>query len=226
MIERLIPQVSSFARAVDGQILLITLFVGFWFIVAEVAFFYLIFKFRHREGQKGQYITGEVKSEKRWVTIPHMLVLICDIFIIVGAVRVWMEVKQTLPPADHTVRIMSQQWAWVFTDPGPDNLIDTPDDVMTTDEMHVEVNKTYHFKLAARDVLHSFSVPVFRLKQDAVPGREIVGWFKAEQTGTFDIQCAEICGIGHGIMGARLIVETPEQHAAWLRGFTNVQASR
>ena len=70
---------------------------------------------------------------------------------------------------------------------------------------------------ASRDVLHSFSVPVFRLKQDAVPGRIIRGWFEAlpNKTGEYDIQCAEICGIGHGIMGARIFVESPEEHAAW-----------
>lgn len=226
MFERLLPRVSSYASEIDGQILLITAFIGFWFILAEVVLFWLIFKFRHKEGKKGLYVTGEQKHEKRWVTIPHMLVLVCDIFIIVGAVRVWSSVKQTMPPADETVRITAQQWAWVFTDPGPDGIIDTPDDVKTVDEMHVKVGKVYHFKLDARDVIHSFSVPVFRLKQDAIPGREITGWFKPERTGTFDIQCAEMCGIGHGIMGARIVIQTPEEHAAWLRERSPAQASR
>jgi cytochrome c oxidase subunit 2 len=70
--------------------------------------------------------------------------------------------------------------------------------------------------MRSRDVLHDFSVPVFRLKQDIIPGREITAWFEPTVAGTFDIQCAEMCGIGHGIMGARIFVETPEQHAAWL----------
>ncbi len=83
-------------------------------------------------------------------------------------------------------------------------------------ELHVEVDKTYHYKLESTDVLHSFSVPVFRLKQDAIPGRVITGWFKPIQAGEWDIQCAEICGIGHGLMGARIHIETPAQHAAWL----------
>ena len=51
-----------------------------------------------------------------------------------------------------------------------------------------------------------------------MPGRRITGWFEPTKTGTFDIQCAEICGIGHGIMAARIVIETPEQHAAWLAG--------
>ena len=76
---------------------------------------------------------------------------------------------------------------------------------------------TYEFQLKSRDVLHSFSVPVFRLKQDAVPGRTIKGWFKPILNGAFDIQCTEICGIGHGIMGARILIEKPDAHAEWVR---------
>ncbi|TDJ14205.1 MAG: hypothetical protein E2O66_03570, partial [Deltaproteobacteria bacterium] len=83
-------------------------------------------------------------------------------------------------------------------------------------ELHVKVDTLYHYKLEALDVLHSFSVPVFRLKQDAIPGRTITGWFEATQTGEYGIQCAEICGIGHGLMGARIFIESPEAHAAWL----------
>lgn len=226
MFERLLPRASSYAGEIDGQIILITAFIGFWFLAAEGILFWLIFKFRHKEGKKSLYVSGEEKHEKRWVTIPHMLVLVCDVFIIVGAIRVWTHVKQTMPPADETIRITAQQWAWVFTDPGPDGIIDTKDDVRTVDELHVKVGKVYHFKLDARDVIHSFSVPVFRLKQDAIPGREITGWFKPEMTGTFDIQCAEMCGIGHGIMGARIVIQTPEEHAVWLRDRSPAQASR
>ena len=95
-------------------------------------------------------------------------------------------------------------------------MLDTADDITTVDELHVEVGKTYHFQLEATDVIHCFSVPVFRLKQDAVPGRTITGWFKPTRVGEFDIQCAEMCGIGHGVMAARIHIETQEQHAAWV----------
>jgi cytochrome c oxidase subunit 2 len=71
--------------------------------------------------------------------------------------------------------------------------------------------------LESKDVIHSFFVPVFRLKQDAIPGRTINGWFKPTKTGTYDILCAEICGIGHGLMGGRIVIESPEQHAAWVQ---------
>jgi cytochrome c oxidase subunit 2 len=143
-------------------------------------------------------------------------VLICDVFIIVGAVRVWYDVKQDLPPAQETVRIVSQQWTWTFTHAGPDGQLDTADDISKVNELHVQHNKLYHFKLESQDVMHSFSVPVFRLKQDAIPGREITGWFKPTLVGNFGIQCTEICGIGHGLMGARIIVANAADHAAWM----------
>ena len=217
MIERFVLQASTYADSIDGQITLIAVLVGFWFLVAEGVLFWLIFRFREKPGQRAQYISGEEAHQKRWISIPHYLVLVCDVLIVVGAVRVWYEVKQTLPTPDRTIRVIGQQWAWTFVDPGPDGLLDTPDDITTVDELHVAVDQTYHFRLTAKDVLHSFSVPVFRLKQDAIPGREIMGWFKATETGEYDIQCAEICGIGHGIMGARIHIETQEQHAAWVK---------
>lgn len=217
MIERYLAQASSYAGDIDGLIVLIAWLVGVWFLISEGVFFYLIFKFRHRDGRKGEYVTGEEKHQKRWITIPHALVLVCDVFIIVGAVRVWYDVKQHLPEPDVTVRIVGQQWAWSFVTPGPDGELGTADDIKTVDDLVTEVGKTYHYKLESRDVLHDFSVPVFRLKQDAIPGRVITGWWKATKVGEFDIQCAEICGIGHGMMGARIHVKSPEDYAAWVR---------
>jgi len=212
----LLESVSTYAGEIDGLILLITVLVGFWFILSEVVFFWLILRYRRKDGVKAAYITGEEHEYTRWVHWPHYLIIVCDIFIIIGAVRVWYDVKQDLPPAEATIRVIGQQWAWSFVQPGPDGKLDTPDDIRTVDELHIKANTLYHYKLEARDVLHSFSVPVFRLKQDAVPGRVITGWFEATKTGTYDIQCAEICGLGHGVMGARVVIETPEEHASWI----------
>ena len=216
MLERYVPSASSYAGDVDGLMLLILVVVGFWFILAEVVLFGLFFKFSAKRNKKASYIAGEKPKEKRWVSIPHYATLVFDVLIIVAATRVWHHVKQTMPEADETVRIEAQQWGWTVTLAGADGKLDTPDDIRTVDEVHVVIDRTYHFELTSRDVLHSFSVPAFRLKQDAVPGRIIRGWFKPTKLGEFDVQCAEICGIGHGIMPARLVIESPEQHAAWL----------
>lgn len=216
MIERWVLAGSSFARDVDFVFDVILWLSGFWFVLAELVFFGLIFRFRKKPGVAAQYVTGEQKHEKRWITVPHLLVLVCDVAILTAAVRVWYDVKIDMPPTEQTVRIVGQQWAWSFIHPGPDGRLDTSDDIKTVDELHLQVGKTYQYQLESRDVLHSFSVPAFRLKQDAIPGRMITGWFKPTKTGTLDMQCAEICGIGHGIMGARIHVETAEQHAAWV----------
>ena len=216
MIEHFVPAASSYASEIDNLFTLIFVLVGFWLVVSMGAFFWLIFRFRKKEGVPAQYVSGELKSQKRWITYPHLLVLVCDVFIVWGAVRVWYDVKQDLPPAQQTVRVIGQQWAWTFVHPGPDGALDTPDDITTVNELHVQEDTLYHYKLESTDVLHNFSVPAFRLKQDAIPGRVITGWFTPTMTGTFDIQCAEICGIGHGLMGARIHIETKEQHAAWM----------
>lgn len=213
-----VPAASTFAGKIDFVFDLIFWIVGFWFLLAEGVFFYLIFRFRKKPGTSGQYITGELKSEKRWITIPHAAVLVFDVIIVVAAVNVWYQVKQNLPDADdkQVVRIEAQQWAWTFTHPGPDGRLDTTDDIRTVNELHVQVDRLHHFQLTSKDVLHSFSVPVFRLKQDAIPGRVITGWFTPTMTGTFGIQCTEICGIGHGLMPASIVIETADRHAAWV----------
>lgn len=222
MISTYLEAASSYAADVDNLVLLIAAIVGFWFLVAQGLFIGFIIKFTAKEGVKAKYIAGEDPKEKRWVAIPHYAVLVFDVLIIVAALKVWTNIKQEMPAADSTVRIISQQWAWTFVHPGADNKLDTPDDIRTVDELHVELGKTYHFELQSKDVLHSLSIPVFRLKQDAVPGRTIKGWFKPTLTGGYDIQCAEICGIGHGIMAARILIETPAEHSDWVKKQTTV----
>ena len=221
MYERYLSAASTYAHSVDHLFILIALLVGFWLIAAETMMFVLIFKFRAKPGRPTQYITGEEKHLKRWITIPHALVLLCDLVIIVGAITVWYNIKQNFPAADETVRVIGQQWAWSFQQAGPDGVMDTADDIRTVGDLHVKVNTTYHFDLISRDVVHSFAVPSFRLKQDALPGRTITGWFRPTKVGTYDIQCTQMCGLGHGLMAGRIIVETPQEHAAWLLRNTN-----
>jgi len=216
MWQRYITGASSYAHNVDHLFMLIAVLVGFWLIVAEVVLFWLIFAFREKPGVPTQHITGEEKHLARWISIPHFLVIVCDIVILVPAIMLWYSIKQVMPPADRTVRVIAQQWAWSFQDPGPDGVLDTADDIRTVGELHVTVNTTYHFELMSRDVIHSFAIPSFRLKQDALPGRTISGWFRPTRVGTYDIQCTQMCGIGHGLMAGRIVVETAQDHAAWL----------
>ena len=212
-----VPQASTFAPDIDNLILLIGVIVGVWFIAAEIILFGFIFKFRARKGVRSQYISGETKDQKRWVSYPHYAVLVFDVIILVGAVQVWNTVKISTPAEAEPVRVISQQWAWTFVQAGPDGKLDTADDIRTVEDLNVEVGKTYLFELHSRDVLHSFSIPAFRLMQDAVPGREIDGWFKPTQVGTFDIQCTQICGLGHALMPGRVHVRSAADHLAWMQ---------
>jgi len=216
MIEQFLERASSYAGDIDFLFDLITYMVGFWFVVAEGALFYFLFRFRRKPDQPTTYVDGTDKKHKRWINIPHLLIIICDIVIIIGAGNVWYKIKQKLPTQDATIGIISQQWAWTFVHPGKDEELHTDDDITLVDELHLEVGKTYHYELTSKDALHSFSVPVFRLKQDAVPGRKIKGWFKPEKEGVYDIQCAEMCGIGHGVMGATLIIHSSKEFDEWL----------
>ena len=97
MIEAFVPAASTYAGDIDFLVNLIFWIVGFWFVLSELVFFYLIFRFRKRDGEPGQYVSGEEKSQKRWITIPHILVLVCDLVILVPAIKVWYDIKQDLP---------------------------------------------------------------------------------------------------------------------------------
>jgi cytochrome c oxidase subunit 2 len=220
MLQSLMMPASTYASHIDFVVDLVGVMVMFWFTVTSGMFFWLLWRYRYQEGVRALYVNGTEPELKRWINVPHYAIIVCDIAIIAAAVNVWYEVKQSLPVADTTIRVVAQQWSWTFVHAGPDNKIDTEDDIKTADELHVEVDKMHHFLLTSKDVLHDFSVPVFRLKQDAIPGREITGWFQPTVPGDYDIQCAEMCGIGHGIMAARIHVETAEQHAAWLASVT------
>lgn len=216
MIEIFLPQVSTFASDIDNLILFILIVTAFFTVATYAVFFKLIFDSRASKGAKAEYLVGDEKHVKVWITRPHAVIILLDVFVIIGAIYVWYKVKQDLPDPDAEIRVIGQQWAWTFEHEGADGELGTADDIRMVDEMHIEVGKVYHYKLQSRDVLHDFSVPVFRLKHDAIPGREITGWFEATETGEFDIQCAEICGIGHGLMVAKLYIHSAEDYAAWV----------
>lgn len=213
----LLPNASTYASDINFLFDLITLLVGVPFLIASFLFFSFIFRFSAKKvNNKSMYITGNEHQYMKWIHRAHMPILVFDVIIVIFAVRVWYDVKQDLPEAQSTVRVIAQQWAWTFVHPGPDNVLETADDITTINELHVAKGVLYHYRLESKDVLHNFSVPAFRLKQDAIPGRVITGWFEPTIADTFDIQCAEICGIGHGLMPAKLVIEEAPQHAAWV----------
>jgi len=117
-------------------------------------------------------------------------------------------VRRDHPPADALeITGLGKQWMWEFRQPGGQREIN---------ELHVPVGKAVVVSLAAQDVIHSFYVPAFRIKQDAVPGRTTHIWFIATEPGSYHLFCAQYCGTQHSEMGGWVTVMAPEQYAAWL----------
>ncbi len=212
-----IQGLSSYAADVDHLFWLITGLIGFWFIVAQVVVIGFALKYRKKPGVKAAYITGSSFRELGWVLGPVILVVICDGWIDVATASVWHHIKEELPAAEQKVAVTGQQWAWTFRHEGPDGKLNTPDDIVTVDQMHVREGKTIHVELQSKDVLHSFCIPVMRFKQDTIPGRSITGWFKPTKAGVYDIQCTQMCGIGHGYMAARLTVQNQADFDTWMK---------
>ena len=207
---------SSYAGDIDRLLVLITVIVGVWFIAAEACLVYFALRFRRKPGRRAAYLPATTLRSMGFVLVPCAVILGFDLVIDAASAPVWDKIKQTLPAHDELVRITGEQWAWRFTLPGPDGKLDTPDDVQLVNELHVPVNAVVQFELTAKDVLHSLWIPAFRLKQDAVPGRTIRGWFEATQEGEYPVVCAEICGLLHTMMQGKLRVESRAEYQRWL----------
>ena len=140
------------------------------------------------------------------------LILVVLTFLSVPA---WSKIKMSQPPTDFVVLVDAKQFNWQVTYPGVDGKFGTADDKTFLDEMHVPANKVVHVQLRSQDVIHSFFVPQFRMKQDAVPGREIVQWFEATKPGKYELPCAELCGFGHSGMKGWIYVHGAEDYNKW-----------
>lgn len=111
-------------------------------------------------------------------------------------------------PADAIeIHVVAKQWMWKTQQPNGAREIDA---------LHIPVGKPVRLVMTSQDVIHSFFVPAFRVKQDVVPGRETEIWFNATKTGVFPLLCAEYCGTDHSMMRGRIVVMRPEEYANWL----------
>jgi cytochrome c oxidase subunit II len=118
--------------------------------------------------------------------------------------------------ADLTVNVLGMQYAWLFT---------YPESGITLGELHVPRGKSVQLNLKAQDVIHSFWVPQFRVKQDVMPGQPAQFGFVATKVGTFPVVCTELCGSYHGSMRTQLIVHEPEDYETWLAETQVAQAN-
>jgi cytochrome c oxidase subunit 2 len=114
------------------------------------------------------------------------------------------------------IEVDGHQWAWNARYAGPDGKFNTADDIITLNDIKVPVGSPVILELVSNDVIHSFYLPNFRVKADAVPGQVNRMWFRAKETGEFDIGCAQHCGLNHYKMKALLTVLPRKDFDAWV----------
>ena len=229
--------------------LMLILFIG-W----GIFFILTLYKFGFKNNnEKADYVG--VKSH--YSTYAEYGVILFEVFLLIAfAIPVWSMVKTNLPDIDNDtieIRVVAQQFAWNIHYPGADgkfgktsiDLVDEEsnpvgldresvngaDDIVKVNQMHIPVNKDIMIYLSSKDVIHSFSLPEMRVKQDAIPGMTVPVFFKATLTsddfleeikGTkregmgYEIACAQLCGNSHYRMKGYMTVETMSEYEAWL----------
>ncbi len=213
--------VSSYSARIDGMFRLILWITGVVFVIVEAMLLFFLFKYRHREGKKATYTHGNNRIEVIWTIIPA---LICVVLALLSR-RTWADIKQNMPANAMPIEITGEQFSWTIRYPGVDGRFGTPDDIVSLNQLHFPVGRPVVATLRSKDVIHSFFLPEFRVKQDAVPGMSTRIWFDGMRTGHWEIACAELCGLGHYRMKGFVTVETNEEFAKWLADAAAQQAS-
>jgi cytochrome c oxidase subunit II len=197
-------QASTFAERVDALYYYLLSVSGFFILLIFALIFYFAVKYRRRsEGEQTPPILGSIPLEVAWIVIPFILVMIMFVW---GASLYFTAFS---PPANAMeIFVIGKQWMWK---------VQHPEGRREIDELHVPVGYPVKLTITSQDVIHSFYVPAFRIKMDAVPGRYTSTWFQATKTGTFHLFCAEYCGTAHAGMGGRVVVMKPSEYEQWLR---------
>lgn len=228
---------SEHAAGVDGVIQYLTLTTGAILVIGTIVF--VVFLWKYGRGRPTGSPQASPRAERWWTLVPVLgMALIAEAGVLLKGLPVWEQVYGEVPEDALVVEVTGQQFEWIIRYPGPDatfgrtdpSLIhqttnpagldpDDPaalDDLVFRDRLNLPTGRTAYIRLRSRDVLHSFSIPAMRVKQDVVPG--IVGSTKFVPTlvGRFEIACAELCGLGHYEMGASVIVHSPEEFEQWL----------
>jgi len=203
--------VSSFGADIDWLFHLIYAITGITAVLVFVTLITFLVMYRDRPGRRATYTHGNTTLEIVWTIVPALILVILTFL----SVPAWSKIKMQIPAGDLNVLVTAKQFNWQVTYPGPDGKFGTADDKTFLDEMHVPVGKKIHVTLKSQDVIHSFFVPQFRIKQDAVPGREIAAWFDVLKPGKYEWPCAELCGFGHSGMRGWVFAHSPADYAKW-----------
>ena len=212
--------VSLDGYRIDNVIHYTDFVISIYFGIVVAALAYFIYRYRSTRGHKAGYDHGDSKHSVMFTGgLGLMVFLSVDVVIEKKAFQDLKDAFWNFPKGENVIRIevMPQQFAWNFRYPGPDREFGTDDDIIPAqNQMHIPVNTPIVVQIASWDVIHSFYLPNFRIKQDATPGMITALWWQATKTGVFDIACAELCGNSHYKMKGYLTVETDEEFRQWL----------
>jgi cytochrome c oxidase subunit 2 len=231
------PLASEHGAGVDAMIHFTLSATGGLILLGHVVLGFLIWKFSGRS--QVSFRLAEPRIERRWSLAAALLMAaIAEGGVLVIGLPVWAKVYDTAPPANALIiEVTTEQFGWNVRYAGPDGVFGRTDpklysldnvlgqdpadpagrdDIIDLNMIHAEVNRPVLIRLHSKDVLHSFFLPNLRVKQDSVPGMRIDFWFVPNKTGSFELACAELCGLGHYEMRGVLVVMTPEELKKWL----------
>ena len=227
------PPINAHGEAYDQQFALTLIVTGIIFFVAQMALGYAIFRFRSNGGRV-EYSHGNNKLEALWTSAAAVLF----VGLVLMGTKIWAGVHFEKAPADSVeIQVLAKQFAWAFRYAGPDGKygrtdikfindangnpfgIDESDpagkDDIVNAALKVPVGKPILLVMRSRDVIHNFFVRELRMKQDLVPGMEIPFHFRTDKTGTFEIPCSELCGLGHSQMRSTMEVMSEADFEKW-----------
>ncbi len=228
---------SSHGYQIDHILEFCHWFMGALFVGWSAFFIYVLIRFRKRR-QPGADHLG-VRSGIS-THLEFSVVLIEAVLLLGFAIPLWAKRVNQFPPGKDAllVHVVAQQFSFNYHLPGPDGQFGRrdisfesnsnplgldpndpagKDDIVTTGELHVPVNRPVVAELSSKDVIHDFFLPSMRIAGDAIPGSLIPVWFTPIKTGTDEIICGQLCGLGHYGMKGTLVVDTPQDYEAWLK---------
>lgn len=205
---------STIGPKVDQLFWAIFWITGFFFLLVQVGLLLFTLRYRAKAGRTASYVHGNTALEIIWTVVPAVILLVLT----VASQQLWVEIRSPShrPPTSQQVEILAEQFAWNVRYPGPDGIFGTEDDISTINQLHLPVATPVLINIRSKDVIHSFFVPEFRIKQDAVPGLPTQVWVEATRSGQFEIRCAELCGLGHYRMKGFVTTEPLIDFQKWL----------
>ena len=200
-------EASAQAADIDWMWNLEVIAISILFSLIVVPLVYSLVVFRRRKGDTtdAEHMEGNTRLEIAWTIVPLFIVMA---YAYLGAVNL-AETRRVDPEA-MVVKVTGLQWSWTFEYPAVNGL------TVVSDELHVPVGKQVLLRMTSNDVIHSFWVPEFRVKQDLVPGRITELRITPTLAGNYKVRCAELCGTSHAFMEKPVVVSSQEEFDAWM----------